>query len=713
MRRAYLFFIKLFSARLFVPSLVFAAVLGAHFYPHPQSSLDFDGFESGEQSPKKPPTDDIVLEALGAPHRFEKIFTGITKSNFVITRDSERKNAQDYCIRKMIDLYGPDLKVWAIRTASRSSDSRFDVHCDAVYFRNTAEQKKSILYYIDTHLSFAPLQSKDLGRVISKVSRSTEEPFFSLTIENMEPGAPLPNSLAKIQTAVQEYSELTWKTQDTPDAAGSRSLAAENSQDTLKKAELGLLLPVISGEKEGHFWIPKLHPGGRNSALSLELDGHATDLYLVSDRLQFPPGFKWGVATSSHQVEGGDVKSDWFEFEKKDGTIFKGDRSLNGPDHWNHLEEDTLLMARLGVTQYRFSFEWAKIEPQEGVWDWDVIAHYRKEMALLKKYKIEPIITLHHFTLPNWLRQKGGWEWEGSPEAFARYSVFVMENIGPDVRDWVTFNEPLLHMLGGYIKGVNPPGLKGGLNTLKVPLTNYLKAHALTYHRLKESALRNHHEIRVGVAHRLELFVPYRPSNILDQQVTQVALQNYNWVIPNAIETGVLTLKASVFGGFEVQIPELIGTQDFFGVNYYTRFALEYRFPLDIHQSAPEGVTDVTELGWEIHPEGMYEILKAVHSRYTRLPIVILENGVADGWDRYRAKYIHDHLVYLHYAIEKGIPVENYIYWSLYDNFEWDQGFSVRVGLCAVDFESKKRTPRESAKYFSSIAHGNGVPLDF
>ncbi|MBI3556372.1 MAG: glycoside hydrolase family 1 protein, partial [Deltaproteobacteria bacterium] len=153
----------------------------------------------------------------------------------------------------------------------------------------------------------------------------------------------------------------------------------------------------------------------------------------IAGPVTFPKDFKWCVATSAHQIEGGNSNSDWWDWESTPGHIKNGDRSGRAPDHWDHLEEDVGLLKDLHVGEYRFSVEWAKIEPQQGVWDMQVVEHYKTELALLRSAGVEPMVTLHHFTLPRWFAQLGGWESAQAPELFARYAAFVLNNIGPEV----------------------------------------------------------------------------------------------------------------------------------------------------------------------------------------------------------------------------------------------------------------------------------------
>jgi len=165
--------------------------------------------------------------------------------------------------------------------------------------------------------------------------------------------------------------------------------------------------------------------------LVLQVHRKTYELVLAHSGIRFPKTFKWGVATSGYQIEGGNVESDWYQFEEKPGSIFRNHRSDQGPDHWNRVRSDVALLKKLGVQQYRMSIEWSRIQPKENEWDLKAVQHYRDEIQLLLQHQIEPIVTLWHSTLPLWVSEKGGWEWEGIAPAFAQFSSFVYQKLLP------------------------------------------------------------------------------------------------------------------------------------------------------------------------------------------------------------------------------------------------------------------------------------------
>jgi beta-glucosidase len=439
---------------------------------------------------------------------------------------------------------------------------------------------------------------------------------------------------------------------------------------------------------------------------------------------QFPPDFRWCVATAAHQIEGGNVHSDWWDWEQQPGRIRNGERSGAACDHWNRLEEDVGLLKQLGVRQYRFSVEWARLEPEPGVVDAAAVAHYRREVELLEAAGIEPLVTLHHFTFPRWVRAKGGWEWEGVGEAFERFTRLVYTRIAPRARDWVTVNEPLVHLESGYVRGLTPPGVQGAgvgagardlapsresLGRLVPPLVGLLKAHVRAYRALHQLAGAEGRAVRVGLAHHLRVFDPHRPL-WLDAPLAAALDGVWNWAVPDALRTGVLRASVPLLLDVSVPVEGLAGTQDFFGVNYYTRdrVSASVRGGLRLGMAVTAGAR-TNDMGWEVYPEGLYRVLMGVHARFPGLPIVLTENGTADRTDALRPAALRDHLLYLHKALREGARVEGYCHWSLMDNFEWMEGFGPRFGLYAVDYATQRRTPRGSAREYTRIIRSGGL----
>jgi beta-glucosidase len=426
-----------------------------------------------------------------------------------------------------------------------------------------------------------------------------------------------------------------------------------------------------------------------------------------SEMTAFPPGFRWCVSTAAHQVEGYNTESDWWDWEQVPGHIKNGDKSGPACDHWNRVSEDIGLMKDLNVTTYRFSIEWAKIEPKPGEWNQEAVDHYKDEIAQLRAAGIEPMITLQHFTFPRWVRAQGGWGWSGIADAFARYTEFVYTNVAPGVRDWITINEPMVTLTLGYGAGLQPPGLTD-LKLAKEPFLGMLRGHAAAYHVLHRLA--GERPVRVGVAHHLRVFDPNSEWNPLDILLSRVLDQAFNWAFPEAIETGHAKVSMPFILSINEKIPGLKGTEDFLGVNYYTRdrIAVDLASPNGFKTLVTAGAP-VTDVGWEIYPEGFHRVLKSLAHRIPGKPIIITENGIADADDSKRPLFLLEHLRELTRSIAEGMPIEGYCHWSLMDNFEWSEGFTPRFGLYAMDYATMARTPRESARLFAEVARLNSL----
>ena len=440
----------------------------------------------------------------------------------------------------------------------------------------------------------------------------------------------------------------------------------------------------------------------------LSLAGGAPGSLAATEVHHFPAHFSWCVATSAHQTEGNNVDSDWWEFEKLAGKVKNQDRSGLADDHWNRLEEDIALIKDLHADRYRFSIEWAKIEPKPGQWNWDAVAHYQKEISRLRASGITPFVTLLHFTLPRWIADRGGWSSAETPLEFEKYVHFVVENIGSNVQDWVTINEPALALILGYSTGEFAPGKSNANSELLQATKNLLRAHALAYATIHKQ-LDARGSVRVGLAHHLAAYRPRQSWNALDILAAQILSNLNNWTFFEAVETGKFKLNIPFLVNVDETIPGLAHSQDFIGVNYYTRKTVHFstHVPGFISFAMP-AKTPVSDLGWEIYPEGILDILREVSRRAPGRPILITENGIADSKDAKRTQFLEDHLRNVYRAIQEGIPVEGYCHWSLLDNFEWAQGFSPRFGLYEVNYTDLTRRPRPSARFFSKIAAENG-----
>ena len=417
--------------------------------------------------------------------------------------------------------------------------------------------------------------------------------------------------------------------------------------------------------------------------------------------LEFPQGFLWGAATASHQVEGGNSNNDWWGWERLGGKIADGTTSETACDQYNRYEEDFDLAKKLGHNTHRLSLEWSRIEPKEGVFSSTQLKHYRRVLEALCNRGIEPMVTLHHFTNPIWLAGSGGWENGKVVEYFARYAKVVAGELGGVVRLWNTINEPTVYSYLSYVEGAWPPGATS-FRSAAIVMTNMLRAHALAYHIIHEASPGAGCE--VGIAKHIRVFDPFRQLHPGDRALAWLSDFIFNRWFLDAVDTGRLAWPIGI--GQKVQL--LAGTQDFIGLNYYTRDMTKFN-PLMPHNAFIENITrpgsDVNSLGWEIYPEGLYNTLMWL-GRYHK-PIYITENGIPAADDSQRLTYLRDHLAQAHKAIAHGADVRGYFHWSLLDNFEWADGLTPRFGLIEMDYETLQRTPRPSAYVYARIATEN------
>ena len=429
--------------------------------------------------------------------------------------------------------------------------------------------------------------------------------------------------------------------------------------------------------------------------------------------ITFPQSFEWCVATSGHQIEGNNKDSDWWEFERRGNTIENEDRSTKATDHWNKLEEDTQLLVDLGVKTYRFSLEWAKIEPQPGKWSQKALEHYKKEILLLKKNKIKPFITLSHFSLPHWFAKLGGWASPKAPSFFVRYVKKVFEVLSPlEIESWVTFNEPTWNLISGYVLGAFPPGKKD-LKLLPLPFLGIIRSHARAYKALHKMAKVKGLPIKVGIVKVLNVFTPLRAWNPLDYYARYLLEKVYNWGLLEALKTGKLKISFPTVFNLDTEIQEAKGKLDFLGVNFYTRQFIKFTFsPPFIKNVTVAPKERITEMGWEIFPEGIYTMVMKAHKFLPNLPLFITENGIADKTDKKRIPFIKDHLFYIYKLLQQRVPIQGYCYWTLIDNFEWAHGYRPRFGLYELNLKTLKRTPRPSARLYKKIIKNKGFSYE-
>ncbi|HRY31067.1 MAG TPA: family 1 glycosylhydrolase [Candidatus Paceibacterota bacterium] len=413
----------------------------------------------------------------------------------------------------------------------------------------------------------------------------------------------------------------------------------------------------------------------------------------------FPPGFYFGAATASHQIEGGQ-NNDWTKWEKANAqrlareseeafrwnphwSKFKNEATdpknyVSGKacDSWNRYEEDFNLINFLGLSAYRFSIEWSRVEPVEGKFDESAISRYRGMIRSLRSRKIEPFMTIWHWTLPNWLAERGGILARDFPEKFRLYAEKVSRALGRDVKFWITLNEPTILASHAYLYGFWPPQKKSLFLYFRA-IKSLIKAHKLAY----EAIRRNLVDAQVGIASHQVAFQTLRPT-LVNKLLKKIA----DWFVN------------SMF------LRRIRKHQDFIGLNHYNRNVINNGFGKNPN-------IEQTDFGWEFHPESIHQALIEL-KKYHR-PIYITENGLADAFDTIREKFIVRALASVSNAIKDGVDVRGYFYWSLLDNFEWDKGFWPRFGLVKVDPKTQERTVRDSAYVYKTIAEDRQVEADF
>jgi beta-glucosidase len=414
----------------------------------------------------------------------------------------------------------------------------------------------------------------------------------------------------------------------------------------------------------------------------------------IAGPVRFPAGFLWGTATAAHQVEGGNTRNDWARWEEQPGKIARGEKSGRAVDHWNRVGEDIALMKSIGANAHRFSIEWSRLEPTEGNWDEEAFAHYADELRQLRAAGIEPMVTLLHFTLPAWLADRGGLVAPEFPERFGRFAAEAARRLGPFVDLWCTLNEPNVQAYLGYVEAVWPPG--------KTSRAEMVQAHAglLRAHAAAAGALRKGDPgSRIGVALHTIVFEPAARWSLPDWIAARGARESFDWGFHDAIMAGRVRFSAPGFPSLDEPLPELRGSVDYVGINYYTRNIVRFSPGAPAMVKVTEGPGTRTDMGWEIYPEGLLRILHEAYARY-HLPIHVTENGIADAGGTKRAGYIRTHVYAVSRAIAEGVPVKSYFYWSLMDNFEWAAGFAPRFGLYHVDYPSLERSLAPGADAF-------------
>ena len=398
---------------------------------------------------------------------------------------------------------------------------------------------------------------------------------------------------------------------------------------------------------------------------------------------RFPEGFLFGTAQSAHQVEGGNVNSDWWAWEHAPGTPCV-ETSGDACDFYDRYQDDIALMAGLGLNALRFGIEWARIEPEEGEFSQAALDHYRRVLVSCREHGIAPLVTFHHFTLPRWLQANGGFLLDRFPELFERYCRRSAAALGDLIAYACTINEPEGLGEGGFVLGVNPPGRKGDVEAMWRVAENLLEAH-----RRGAAAIRAQSGIPTGVT----LALP-------DVQYEDGAVPGEDHV----------ELNSRVSDRFF----ELARDDDFVGVQTYTRNRFGPEGPRGPHvewgKGLPPETERTTQLGQEIYPQALGNTIRRAWKSTGGTPILVTESGIATAFDEKRLRYVDAAMREVLFCLTDGIDVRGFLYWSLLDNFEWSLGYGPKFGMVAVDRQTFARQPKPSAAWFGQVARARSLP---
>ena len=410
-------------------------------------------------------------------------------------------------------------------------------------------------------------------------------------------------------------------------------------------------------------------------------------------KFELKKGLLLGSATAATQIEGGDENNNWARFAAE-GKIKDGSTPVRASGHYERFREDTDLMAQMGLQIYRFGIEWSRIEPKQGEYCEEAIAHYREEIEYMVSKGIQPLLTLHHFTNPIWFEDLGAFENEKSPEIFLSFVKKVIEAFGDLVSEYITINEPNVYATQSLLWGYWPPEKKS-MSALVKAFSNMTAAHVLAYRYIHEKRTEmGYGDTKVGFANHLRVFAPANPKNPFHRAAASLSEYLFQDALTEAMMTGVcrfpvLRRKGMTKGKY----------YDFIGINYYTRSSVS---------GLADGVREdcfKNDLGWEIYHEGLIELSNRLARKYGG-EVYVTENGTCDNTDAFRARFIYDQLKLIS---ETENPIKRYYHWSFMDNFEWREGERERFGLVHIDYETQKRTVKESGKLYAAMIRDGGV----
>ncbi|HEY8862577.1 MAG TPA: family 1 glycosylhydrolase [Candidatus Dormibacteraeota bacterium] len=395
--------------------------------------------------------------------------------------------------------------------------------------------------------------------------------------------------------------------------------------------------------------------------------------------MRFPESFLFGAAVSAHQVEGGNTNSDWWWWEHLQSTPVH-EPSGDACDFYHRFRDDIAMLASFGLNAFRFSIEWARIEPAEGEFSRAALDHYRRVLETCHEHRVMPMVTFHHFTLPKWLQDSGGFASDRFPALFERYCDRAAAALGDLIGIACTINEPAGLGSSGYLLGINPPGHEDDRDGAQQAIDNLLEAH-----KKGAAAIRARYRIPVGIT---------------------LAMPDLQYEDGAQVGSSSLEVESRVNDWFL----EVARKDDFVGVQTYTRFRYGPDGPRspghDWSDTTRETIeTDVTtQMGYEDYPQAVGAAIRRAARTCPGLPILVTESGIATAHDERRMAFIHAALREVQACLRDGIDVRSYVYWSLLDNFEWAFGYAPTFGLVAVDRQTFSRHPKPSASWLGAVA---------
>lgn len=449
--------------------------------------------------------------------------------------------------------------------------------------------------------------------------------------------------------------------------------------------------------------------------------------------LQFPSDFIWGTATSAYQIEGASNEDGrgpciWDTFCQQPGRVYTGESGETAADHYHRWREDVELMSQIGLKAYRFSVSWTRILPEgRGKINQAGVDFYSRLVDALLEKGITPYPTLFHYDLPQPLQDQGGWPRRETAQYFGEYAAVLGRCLGDRVDHWITHNEPMVTSFLGYLNGEHAPGKRNPFAAFAA-MHHLLLSHGLAVQALRSAAKM---PLQVGIALNLNPVYPATDS-ALDGKAAALTDGMGNRLFLDPILKGRYpedlqamwlwrflerSVRQAGKRGIHPDDLKIISTPlEFVGVNYYTRAVVRHH-PIIGSRQVRLPDAQYSQM-WEIYPPGIYDLLVRLHEDYGHPNLIVTENGMPapdpltpDGQvhDEDRIRYLRDHMAQVHRAIQAGVPVSGYFVWSLLDNFEWVYGYSRRFGLIYVDFDTKERILKDSARWYSQVIKQNGV----